>query len=169
MSWFSVVALVARGNRKALEDSVVHVTDGNVSSWEENFSSTLIFSHLSIGLQGPWIFSRRDSNNLATENRIFFFFHRDDTAHLVIVATLSPPAIPLHCVLMPLALREPLSIVRKYKRRSLEVQISVVLSGFFDQHRGCLKSETFPRRMCCGTRECWDPKKSLKKTHLPAG
>lgn len=99
----------------------------------------------------------------------YFFFHRDDTARLVIVATLSPPSIPLHCVLMPLALREPLSIVRKYKRRSLEVQISVVLSGFFDQHRGCLKSETFPRRMCCGTKECWDPKKSLKKTHLPAG
>lgn len=69
-------------------------------------------------------------------------------------SSLHPFAFLPLCVLMPLVLREPLSIVRKYKRRSLEVQISVVLSGFFDQHRGCLKSETFPRRMCFGTKEC---------------
>ena len=32
VSWFSVVVLVVKGNRKALEDSVLPLTDGNVSS-----------------------------------------------------------------------------------------------------------------------------------------
>lgn len=64
-----------------------------------------------------------------------FFFHRGDTPHPVIVATLPPPPslriLASLCVPVPLVLREPLSIVRKYKRRSLEVQISVVaLWGF---------------------------------------
>lgn len=101
------------------------------SSWEENYSSTLIFSHLSVGLQEPWIFSTRDSNNLATENGIFFpprwYSTSCDSGY-----SLHPPSLCIvACVLLPLALREPLSIVRKYKRRSLEVQVSVVALWVF--------------------------------------
>lgn len=74
---------------------------------------------------------------------------------------LYPP--PLHCcVLMPLLRKQPLSIVRKYKRRSLEVQISgVALWAFWSTQRRPEKWNIFKENVV-QTKECQAPKKSLK-------
>lgn len=67
------------------------------------------------------MFSTRGSKDLAAEDRISIFFPGHETASLANNGYLPPTLCTVASiyVLLPLVLREPLFIVRKYKRTSL--------------------------------------------------
>lgn len=79
--------------------------------------------------------------------------------------------LPL-CRPTPLAWWESLSIVQKYKGRSLEVQISSVALWSYWSTRGLWKVNHFQGEYPSELKNTGDPKESLekkKREHLPAG